>query len=236
MAGEDKAGNAGIPAPAGGLTQAQIDQEIKERAEGLANKQLGELKEKWTAQVTAQYEAKIAELEKFKTEIEERDLSELQKAQKAAEVAQDKLKALENNLFQSRWQNAISTALHEAHVAGTSVLSQFVGGVDITGKETPEELTAKAQEAVSAAFESQNQALTAAGYAQKAPGPGQAPGFPPPQKQNVIPVLQQGGPPPPGAVQAPEGGGAAAWRMVKGVLSGSGATPPPGAPGTPGAT
>lgn len=198
-----------------------LDELVKERAEALTNKQLGELKAKWQEQVKGEFQSQLEQMQTKLQEYEDRDKSEIEKAQDAATKADARVQELQSELFKSRWDSQVAGALHQANLAGTSVLPQFVQAPQLTGKETLEDLAAKAQEVVTAAYDAQSQTLTAAGYTPRAQPPGHMPGVGPrvTAGQNVIPV-QVGGP----ATQKPAGpvdrGESGAWKMVKGAMAG----------------
>ena len=211
------------------MGQEQIDALIKERSEALANAQLADHKKAWESKVEKRYAAELADLRTFKETAEAAQLTEVERLQKEADSTKAEALQLRQSLFQARWDNAKSFVLHQAQMAGTSILPQFMGNTELTGSETPEELQAKAFEVAKVAYDTQTQALQQVGY-QRGPSGPQPPGATPglgvsPYPSGLVQMgpgqtAPTGGPPMPGATGPPGNADQAIWSKMQGLMRG----------------
>jgi len=167
--------------PAGDDTLTMTRDQFHQRL----NRELAQLKDQWVEKGRSEVAKELDDLRKYKTDIEQRDLSELQKAQRAATDWQGKFAQQEQQLRSFRWRVAVGEALRQSTTAGTLVMPQFVGQMpELTGRETDEELFEKAKAGVQTAFESQMRELKAMGFSPQpqplSASPGVAPVVPMP--------------------------------------------------------
>lgn len=169
-------------APQGGQTAAPRTFTMTEdEFHARLNRELAGLKDKWREQGRSEVAKELDELREFKTKIEERDLSELEKAQRALAEANTRQAAYDEQMKSLRWRAAVGEALRQSVSAGTMVMPQFVGSPpQITGKESETELLEMARATVGSAFQTQMNELKALGFA------------PPPQPPQATPGVDQG--------------------------------------------